>query len=100
MPAHKQKVKPMKTDIPTKNTIKAKRSLIAGIGIAALAIFSLVGLGMKLQQARYETPLPANQACLTALDLASKALVGEQVDLVSAVKTCRENATKYEVVAK
>lgn len=84
-----------------KNTTKkARRSLVAGISVSALLIFSLVFLGMKIEQSRYEKPLPANQSCLQALDLAGKALQGEAVDLASAVQGCKDNQTKYEVTAK
>ena len=92
----------METERPykKKKKKKAQRSLAAGVGLAALAIFSLVFLGMKIEQRNYQEPLPANQSCLQALDLSSKALQGEAVDLAAAVKACRDNVTKYEVTAK
>lgn len=93
----------MKTEqLPLKKdtTKKARRSLVAGITVSALVIFSLVFLGMKIEQRNYEKPLPANQSCLLALDIASKALAGEQADLATAIQDCKANQTKYEVTQK
>lgn len=80
------------------NTIKARRSLITGITLGIITISSLVFLGMKIEQSRYEKPLPANEACLQAVEGASKLLAGEQVDVHALVAKCRENVSKYEVV--
>lgn len=91
----------METKLPyTKNTtkIKAQRSLVAGLVIGSLAISSLIFLGMKIEQSRYEQPLPANQACLDAIDASSKVLAGEKIDVAPLVQRCRENVSKYEIV--
>lgn len=89
---------PYKKDTTKKDPVrKARRSLIAGVAVAAFTIFSLVFLGMKIEQSRQETPLPANQYCLQALDLASKALQGEPVGLSDAIKKCRDNQSEYQV---
>lgn len=92
----------MKTvELPQKKstqTIKSRRSLVTGVAVATFTIGSLLFAGMQIERSRYEKPLPANQACLAALDGISKALQGEAVDTASLIKACRDNATKYEVV--
>ena len=90
----------MKTTTPSINSIKAKRALLTGVITALFAVVGLVGLGMKLEAARQPERLPANKACLQALDDASKALKGEPVDLAKSVKDCRVNVDNYQVVMK
>lgn len=81
---------------------KKLNNLYGVVAVVMLTVLGLIFIGMKIEQSRQQTPLPANQACLQALDMASKAFAGEPVDLAGAIQACKANQdhTTVSVVAK
>lgn len=67
---------------------KSKRRdnrLVGGIIIGVAFFSASVFLGVQIERSHYETPLPANQACLKYADDVTNALIGSQSEIVSAV---------------
>ncbi len=89
----------METQLPIEKN-NTRKSAMAGMIFGAFAILALVFLGMMIERSSYQEPLPANQKCLEAIDLASRAFAGEQVDLHSAIQACKANQDSVEVKVK
>lgn len=88
----------MRTKLPQVKSIKNKHALTMAVTI--LTVGSLIWFGVQLERSRYQPPLPANEACLTAIDHSARLLQGENVDVLTHVEQCRQTSDKYEVVVK